>query len=49
MEKRAAQRLARHFRALAFRVGIRQHRPRMGATFYSVEFAPKGPAKRVRK
>jgi hypothetical protein len=49
MEKRVAQRLARHFRALGHRVKIRQHRPRMGATFYSVEFAPKGPAKRIKK
>src|SRR5262245_26374067 len=32
MSKRAALRLASHFRALGFRVEIRQHRPRMGVT-----------------
>ena len=49
MEKSAAQRLASHLRALGHRVRLRQHRPRMGTTFYSVEFAPKGQAKRIRK
>jgi len=49
MSKRAAQRLAKHLGSLGHRVKIRQHRQRMGATFYSVEFAPKGQAKRMKK
>jgi hypothetical protein len=49
MSKRAAQRLARHFRALGHRVKITQQRPRMGATFYSVEYAPKAQPKRIKE
>ena len=51
MEKRAAQRLARYLSSLGQSVRVRQHRPRMGAAFYSIEIlAPKRrAAKRIRK
>jgi hypothetical protein len=37
MEKHAAQRLARYFRALGHRVRIRQHKSGAGV-YYTVEF-----------
>jgi hypothetical protein len=40
MTKRAAQRLARLYRRLGYRIKIRQHKSRAGV-FYSFELAPK--------
>jgi hypothetical protein len=49
MSRRAAQRLASYFRALGYRVQIRQHRTPAGA-FWSLEFlAPKKRVVRGRK
>jgi hypothetical protein len=38
MSKRAAERLAHYFRAFGYRVRIRQHKSRIGVSFYSVEW-----------
>ena len=48
MEKRAAQRLARHLIAVGYRVRLRRHRTMTGAV-YSVQFVAPRRARMVRK